>query len=393
MPQTFDIRFDRVTGLSMLFDSPRNSFGWRGGGLLSVDAEGISVAVKRGVLSLLSRHRSQRIPAGSIREVYREGEALRVEFATGDNPRITLPFWAPDRATAAQIVESLPTTRTVEVEDEPGERRSAGGARRLPLLMAAAVLLIVVCGALFINFRRPVADSAVVAEVPPMMELPPLAEVPPAGMSTATSAEVVPLDERADRTSPGASAGPITPEEARLLAILAEDPVDWTPARTTEPSPAAEPEADDFVPSLPDLQLRGDEWVVRIPRTTLTYGTARELLAEFEREAADLSEGYRGERERFDRRTLDTAKFADQLDWYELRWRNLVERVLESRRFGDPGLAGLRGTLLSMVISQRAFLSGYAAGLRASDQARIDRAFEELARADALLARARLYLS
>jgi hypothetical protein len=238
-----------------------------------------------------------------------------------------------------------------------------------------------------------------VAELPQMMEVPPLADLPSTGTSTATSAEAAPLDEYADPTSPGASAGPITPEEARLLAILAEDPVDWTPpppksaGAPVEDLAPADPEAEGFVPSLPDLQLRGDELVVRIPRTTLIHGTARELLGEFEQEAADLSAGYRDERARFDRRELDVAGFAARLDWYELRWRNLVERVLESRRFSDPGLSGLRGTLLSVVISQRVFLGGYAAGLRNSDPARIDRAFEDLARAEALLARARLYLS
>src|SRR5689334_17224820 len=72
MARTFDIRFDAAA----------NSFGWSGGGKLSVDTQGMSFALKRGIASLLARSRSQRIPADRIIEVYREGDALRVEFAT-----------------------------------------------------------------------------------------------------------------------------------------------------------------------------------------------------------------------------------------------------------------------------------------------------------------------
>ena len=79
MAQTFDIRFDAAG----------NSFGWKGGGRLSVDSQGMSFVLKRGLASLLARRISQRIPAENIREVYREGEALRVEFATDENPRVT----------------------------------------------------------------------------------------------------------------------------------------------------------------------------------------------------------------------------------------------------------------------------------------------------------------
>ena len=92
MARTFDIRFDAAA----------NSFGWRGGGRLSVDTQGLSFALKRGIASLLARRRSQRIPADRIIEVYREGDALRVEFATDDNPRAVLPFWARNREAAVR---------------------------------------------------------------------------------------------------------------------------------------------------------------------------------------------------------------------------------------------------------------------------------------------------
>src|SRR5262245_43430383 len=73
MAHTFDIRFAH------------------GVGLLSIDAQGLSVA-PRGLLAWLSRRPSRRIPAASLKEVYREGDSLRVEFATADNPREVLPF-------------------------------------------------------------------------------------------------------------------------------------------------------------------------------------------------------------------------------------------------------------------------------------------------------------
>src|SRR3954467_7258635 len=121
MAQTFDIRFARSVGIAALFADTANSLGWKGGGSLSIDAQGMSFALKRGVASLLAQRRSQRIPAQNIVQVYREGDALRVEFATDDNPRPVLPFWARNREAASQIVQLLPTLRTFEVEHGPPE--------------------------------------------------------------------------------------------------------------------------------------------------------------------------------------------------------------------------------------------------------------------------------
>ena len=61
----------------------------------------------------------RRIPAADLKEVYREGAALRLEFSTAANPREVVPLWADDRDTAANIVQLLPTTRTVELEGGP----------------------------------------------------------------------------------------------------------------------------------------------------------------------------------------------------------------------------------------------------------------------------------
>jgi hypothetical protein len=146
MPHTFDIRFDRTEGLAALLEAPTNSFRWKGSGRLSIDAQGISIAVRRGLLSLLARDRTRRIPAANLKEVFREGAALRVEFATDQTPRAALRFWAGDRATAAQIVQLLPTLRTIELEENATSARFRVNWRALALLggaLTAAVLGIV----------------------------------------------------------------------------------------------------------------------------------------------------------------------------------------------------------------------------------------------------------
>ncbi len=116
MAQTFDIRFARSAGLAALLEVPENVFRWKGGGLLKIDAHGISIGVKRSLLALLGGKHTQRIPTENLRAVYREGEALRVEFQSGESARVVLPFWADDRDIAAQIVRLLPTSQTVEIE-------------------------------------------------------------------------------------------------------------------------------------------------------------------------------------------------------------------------------------------------------------------------------------
>ncbi len=413
MAHTFDIRFARSGGIAALFDAAENSFGWKGGGLLSIDAQGMSFALKRNIVSLLARRRSQRIPAETIKEIYREGDALRVEFATEGNPRAVLPFWARDRDTAAQIVQLLPTSRTFELEhttDAPDK----GNGTRMPLVLGAAVLL--AGTALLIGSRRaPAPDAATPASETSVQNDVPVIAAPEIPGSAENAAAPSASTQSNEVQRPASLVGePITPEQARRLAIMAEDPVDWTvapsgssttlaeaAARTARMARLALPaesearsDAEGFVPMpLPEIRPRADDAVVGIPQTTLAHGSARELLRVFEAEAADLSESYRRERERAAKGELNALTFADRLDGYELRWRNLIERVLQDRKFGDPALTGLRATLLSVVISQRIFFSGYAAGLRNGDQARIDRAFEELARAEERLVRARQYVN
>jgi hypothetical protein len=147
MTQTFDIRFARSAGLAALLEVPGNVFRWKGGGHLRIDPHGINISVKRGLLALLGGKRTQRIPHEQLRAVYREGDALRVEFQSGKSPRVVLPFWTGDSATAAQIVRLLPTTHTVEMEHSTGattpERPRADW--RVLFAMGALLALMLVC--------------------------------------------------------------------------------------------------------------------------------------------------------------------------------------------------------------------------------------------------------
>jgi hypothetical protein len=89
---------------------------------------------------------------------------------------------------------------------------------------------------------------------------------------------------------------------------------------------------------------------------------------------------------------MDARAFANRLDTLDIRWRGLGDGLMQERNYADPALTGLRATLLSVVVFRREFLTGYAAGLRAGDQARMDRAFKDLDRAVEALARARQYV-
>jgi hypothetical protein len=142
---------------------------------------------------------------------------------------------------------------------------------------------------------------------------------------------------------------------------------------------------------IPEIQVPAE--VVPIKQTTLVYDTARALLDAFEAEAVSLAGGFRYSRDHFAASELDARAFANRLDALEIRWRGLGDGMLQERKYADPALTGLRATLLSVVVFQRAFLTGYAAGLRAGDQARMDRAFKDLDRAVEALARARQYLN
>jgi hypothetical protein len=417
MAHTFDIRFARSGGITALFHAAGNSFGWKGDGRISIDAQGVNVVLKRGLASLLARRRAHRISAENIKEVYREGEALRVDFSTGDQARASLPFWVRDPDTAARIVQLLPTTRTVEMEQSPGELRERAMPRRAPqMIWTAALMAVIAGGALFLRYLRP--EPAAPVELSPASDATATIEAPVADAGN-TAAPAVPLDSAegppvstssaATGSTPTAEPTRYTaPEEARKLAMLAEDPIDWTSpppssrrataeamareARMARLGFEGEPDVDGFVPmELPEIHV--PDVVIPIRQTTLAYSTAREMLAAFDAGAGKLIERYRDERQDFDERRLDARTFANHLDALEIRWRSLSDGMLGDRKYDDPAIGAMRGTLLIVAVQQRVFLGGYAAGLRTGDPDRIERAFRELALADDAMARARAYVN
>jgi hypothetical protein len=177
MAQTFDIRFARSAGLAALLEVPGNRFRWKGGGLLRIDADSIRFSVKRGLLTLFARNQSRRIPAEALKEVYREGEKLRVEFQTNEAAREVLPFWVGNRDIAAKIVRLMPTSHTVEIEHsteapDRGRPRFDGRAAgwmgaALGTVIASAWLLNVLTRATPNTSSPPATASASVTNTPP----------------------------------------------------------------------------------------------------------------------------------------------------------------------------------------------------------------------------------
>ncbi len=386
MAHTFDIRFARSGGLAGFIASSENSFGWKGNGRLSIDSAGMNFAVSRNLVTWMARSRAHRIPAEDITDVYREGDALRVEFATAQSTRAVLPFWAHDRETAAQIVQLLPTSRTVEIEDmpaQPGENHASNYLR-----ISVALLLIVACAVMFVAFKRTAMppleaeDSSsaplVTPEITPAVEAPPAETAVPAVVATTLEAPDEPASPRAAVDDPSVTAVP-RERPARRPA-------------TPPPATAAEAEPEDFVPSLPEIRLRGEDLVIPIEQRTVAYDVGRGLLARFEAGAEELSAGYRQQRELMDSGRLTREEFAASLDSYREKWRDLARRLLDTVEARNPALTGLRATLLSVATHQGTFLEKYAAGLRIADAQLIETSFEELALADQALERARLYV-
>jgi hypothetical protein len=159
MAQTFDIRFARSAGLAALVEVPGNRFHWKGGGQLRIDAKSISFTVKRGLRTLFAGNRTRRILAENLREVYREGEALRVEFQTDETARVVLPFWAGDRDIAAQIVRLMPTSHTVEIEHATNSATPRADWRMLLSLGAALAAIAVGTWAAYQRTQTPVTTT------------------------------------------------------------------------------------------------------------------------------------------------------------------------------------------------------------------------------------------
>jgi len=349
MAHTFDIRFDRSAGFAALLEAPTNSFRWKGSGRLSIDAAGISIACRRGWLSWSTRNRTRRIPTANLKEISREGEALRVEFATAGSPRASLLFWARDRDTAARIASLLPTTHAVELEHatERRDKKFHSGARSWFVAGAVAVAVVIAAALAWERIRTPSPDTASVTA-------PPIYDVPAVDVPALPDGSAIPLN--ADTPLERDGAGPFiieVPMPPLRMPILP---------------------ADDIVP---------------IPRGSAAYPIARDQLKRFETETASLWADYRVERDLLARGSLTPDKFAEHLELLEFRWWNTTFRILDERRLDQRELLDLRADLLGVARHWRSFLNGYAEGLRNGDSVRIAASFDELARAEELQSRAR----
>lgn len=141
MARTFDIRFARSDGIAALLATPANTFRWRGAGSLRIDGSRLDIRQKPGIHTLLTRHTHFRLNAADLREVAREGEALRIEFGVPGARRAVLPFWVRDRTEAAEIVRLMPTDRTVET-DEPVDSPATSRRPRIDWRMALQLLCV-----------------------------------------------------------------------------------------------------------------------------------------------------------------------------------------------------------------------------------------------------------
>jgi hypothetical protein len=135
---TFEIRFARSQGLAGLFEAPANSLGWRGAGRLSIDPQGIRIAMRRGLLTLFSRA-SLRFSTESLTEAYREGDSLRLVFKSNDKSEV-LPVWTRGGDQAAELVKLLPTLRTVELDDVTTTHHFRPDWRMVSLAVVALVV-------------------------------------------------------------------------------------------------------------------------------------------------------------------------------------------------------------------------------------------------------------
>ena len=133
-------------GSQPCWKSPRTPFAGKAAACSASTPTASASASSAGCSRLFGGKRTQRIPTENLRAVYREGDALRVEFQDGETARIVLPFWADDRETAAKIVRLLPTSQTVEIEHSTDVTHSAKPRAdwRMLLTMGVALVALVV---------------------------------------------------------------------------------------------------------------------------------------------------------------------------------------------------------------------------------------------------------
>ncbi|HEV7606521.1 MAG TPA: hypothetical protein VGO61_04255 [Steroidobacteraceae bacterium] len=376
MAQTFDIRFARSAGLAGFFEAPANEFRWKGAGRLSIDASGISIALRRGLMTVFARAQFRRIAANRLIEVYREGNALRLEFSTRESARAVLPFWASDRIAAAEIVTLLPTHRSVELEDTGSARRYRFDRRLGASLLVGVVML----GAGAVALQRYLADEPIAASVMAVAQPPvqvPAREAlttPPASKPDANSQLAVGTSTAAAAPAPAASGRPIP---------LYMNPPELPASSLDSSVVVAEPVLVQAEAAAPGADANSRTWVV-VPSTDGVYPIvagdpryeiARREFDRFQAERAQLRANYLYERD---------FPNAERLEAIEAGWMVVTARIYDSRELAAIEFIALREMELAVSRGWRVYLSVHAAGLRADNKALVRLSSTYLASAEAL---------
>jgi hypothetical protein len=164
----------------------QNSYRWVGAGSLRLDEQGIQVTAKR--LTLLGLRRTEHfIHRSEILEVYREGDAIRIDLQ-GEARRSVVRLWAEDAARAAEIVRLLPTTRTIELEGGAERARKADTPKSVLRYAPVVVLAGVLACLVFLPWSR----------VPTPRQQQPIGVQPPAVIHPATIPYALSLEARGD---------------------------------------------------------------------------------------------------------------------------------------------------------------------------------------------------
>jgi hypothetical protein len=118
----------------------QNSYRWVGAGSMLLDEQGIHITARH--LTVLGLRRTEHfIHSSEIREVYREGDTIRIDLQ-GESRRCFVRLWAENAASAAELVRFLPTSRTIELEGTAGAPERITRASRRPLSWVAPVVIL-----------------------------------------------------------------------------------------------------------------------------------------------------------------------------------------------------------------------------------------------------------
>lgn len=355
MARTFDIRFARSDGIAALLATPANTFRWRGAGSLRIDGSRLDIRQKPGIHTLLTRHTHFRLNAADLREVAREGDALRIEFGVPGTRRGVLPFWVRDRKVAEEIVRLMPTDRTVET-DEAVETPVAPKRRHSPAAFIGVALVSLIIGV--VGTSRLVGESVDETPLPT-----PEATVVPAADSFVP--EVIP-EPIGESTAPGARSTRVDTTERALPA-----------ARTIASSPTIT-----AAPVVAALREGADVSYVESSTTPMKVGAATAVTPT---QAPYLDPDFEARRFMREAMALRSAYiYGNSPADLERQWWELSVRLYDSPAFA----AGARNILvdveLGLSLNWRASLANYSAALAAGNRERIEAARADLERADQL---------